>query len=46
MAIKCYPRYVLNDPLKLKNVKREITILNRLDHPNIIKLLNSLEERS
>lgn len=31
-------RYTLSDPNKMKNVKREISLLKRLDHPNIIKL--------
>ncbi|KRX08504.1 Protein kinase-like domain [Pseudocohnilembus persalinus] len=37
-ACKIYQKYTLSDPNKMKNVKREISLLKRLDHPNIIKL--------
>lgn len=38
VAIKMYDKYKLIDPQKRNNVKREIAILNKLDHINIIKL--------
>jgi serine/threonine protein kinase len=41
-----YPKYVLNDPYKMRNVKREISLLKKLDHPYIIKLPYALEDRT
>lgn len=45
-ALKIYQKYSLNDPNKLKNVKREISILKRIHHPYIIGLPYAIEERS
>lgn len=36
--MKIYEKHRLADPMKRKAVQREITVLKRLDHPNIIKL--------
>lgn len=36
VAIKCYVRNALKEPLMLKRVKREIRHLKLLDHPHII----------
>lgn len=44
VAIKIYDKQKLLDPHKLKNVRREISILSKLNHPNIIKLYNVIEE--
>jgi len=43
VAVKIYEKYNLSDPRRMKNVQREISILQELDHPNIIKLLDSFE---
>ena len=32
------------DPHKMRNVKREISILKKLDHPNIIKLYYAIDK--
>lgn len=45
-ALKIYPRFVLLDPHKLRNVKREITILRKMQHPNIIKMPFAFEDKS
>lgn len=37
-AIKSYEKYKLFDIQKKKNVEREINILEKLNHPNIIYL--------
>ena len=43
VAIKTYEKFKLNDVHKRKNVKREISILETLEHPNIIKLHKTIE---
>jgi serine/threonine protein kinase len=43
VAIKTYEKYRLIDPRKMKNVRREISLLESMDHPNIIKLHQHLE---
>ena len=43
VAIKTYEKFKLNDVHKRKNVKREISILQSLDHPNIIKLHKTID---
>ena len=43
VAIKTYEKFKLNDVHKRKNVKREISILQNLDHPNIIKLYKTID---
>lgn len=44
-AIKVYEKYRLTDPHRLNNVKREISILKKLEHQNIIKLFYALDEK-
>ena len=44
-AIKIYDKLKLNDAQKLNNVKREISLLKRIDHPNIIRLICAIEDR-
>lgn len=44
-AIKIYDKSKLTDQQKLNNVKREISLLKRIDHPNIIKLVCAIEDR-
>ncbi|KRW98946.1 Protein kinase-like domain [Pseudocohnilembus persalinus] len=43
IAVKIYNKESFKDPSKLKNVKREIQILSKLNHPNIIKLYHVIE---
>ncbi len=43
VAVKIYEKYNLSDPRRMKNVRREISILQELEHPNIIKMLDSFE---
>ncbi|EGR28094.1 protein kinase domain protein [Ichthyophthirius multifiliis] len=43
VAIKIYEKEKLCDPHKMKNVKREIDILNHTSHPNIIKLIKVID---
>ena len=38
VAIKSYDKRGLENPMKMKNVQREIKILMSLRHPNIIHL--------
>lgn len=45
-AFKFYQKYLLSDPYKMRNVKREISILKRIEHSNIIKLFYAIEERT
>ena len=42
-ALKIYEKYRLTDPSKKKNVGREIEILKKLDHPNIVKMFEVIE---
>lgn len=43
VAIKTYEKYKLFDPQKKKNVQREISILQKITHPNIIHLIKIIE---
>ena len=45
VAIKIYEKYRLSDPHRMNNVKREISILKKMDHRNIIKLFYALDEK-
>lgn len=42
-AIKTYEKFKLYDATRRRNVKREISLLQDLDHPNIIKLHHTIE---
>jgi serine/threonine protein kinase len=46
VAIKVYDKVKLHDPMKKKNVQREIAILSKLGHPNIITLIRTIESPS
>ena len=46
VAIKSYEKHSLLHPNRKKAVEREIKILQRLQHPNIIRLLNTIETPS
>lgn len=39
-----YPKYVLADPHKMRNVKREISLLKKLDHQSIIQLPYAIDD--
>lgn len=43
VAIKIYPKYKLNDATKRKAVQREIICMQKLEHPNIVKLYDNFE---
>jgi len=43
VAIKTYEKYKLLDPRKMKNVRREISLLESMDHPHVIKMHGSVE---
>ena len=45
-AIKTYERRKLYDPLKKASVDREIKIMKRLNHPNIIGYVNDFTTKS
>lgn len=42
-AIKVYEKYRLLDPQRKKCVSREISILKKLSHPNIVKLYETID---
>lgn len=44
-AIKIYDKTKLNDTQKMNNIKREISILKRINHQNIIKLIYAIEDK-
>jgi serine/threonine protein kinase len=43
VAIKTYEKFKLYDAQRRKNVRREMTLLQELDHPNIIKLYRTID---
>jgi serine/threonine protein kinase len=43
VAMKIYPKYKLNDATKRKSVLREIQVMKKFEHPNVIKLYDSFE---
>lgn len=44
-AVKIYEKYRLTEPHRMNNVKREISILKKLEHRNIIKLFNAIDDK-
>ena len=42
-ALKTYEKYRLTDPSKKKNVDREIDILKKLNHPNVVRMYDLIE---
>lgn len=45
VAIKTYEKYQILDPIKKKNLLREIEILRKLEHPHIIKLFETVDSK-
>ena len=43
VAIKMYDRYKLMDVQRKKSALREIKILSKLNHPNVVKLYESID---
>eukprot|EP00357_Protocruzia_adherens_P027229 CAMPEP_0115001698 /NCGR_PEP_ID=MMETSP0216-20121206/17547_1 /TAXON_ID=223996 /ORGANISM="Protocruzia adherens, Strain Boccale" /LENGTH=655 /DNA_ID=CAMNT_0002367115 /DNA_START=618 /DNA_END=2586 /DNA_ORIENTATION=+ len=43
VAVKVYEKYKLIDPQRKRGVRREVSILSKLDHENIIKLLEKID---
>mmetsp|Transcript_36688 Transcript_36688/g.26721 ORF Transcript_36688/g.26721 Transcript_36688/m.26721 type:complete len:81 (+) Transcript_36688:297-539(+) len=41
--MKIYDKYKLNDPMKRKAAQREIVVLKKLNHTNVIKLLDLID---
>lgn len=41
--MKIYDKNRLNDPIKKRSVSREINLMQRLDHPNIVKFYESID---
>ena len=45
-GIKIYQKYKINDPIKKRIIKNEIFNLKILNHPNIIQLMETVENES
>lgn len=43
IAVKIYEKFKLLEPNRRKSVKREIKIMERLDHPGIVKLYEAFD---
>jgi 5'-AMP-activated protein kinase catalytic alpha subunit len=46
IAMKIYEKQKLQDPQRYKSVKREIKIMERMNHPNIIRLYEVIETKN
>ena len=42
-ALKVYEKHRLNDPMKKKAVQREIAALKKMNHPNVVGLVELIE---
>lgn len=42
--MKVYDKYKLNEKAKLNNVKREIDILRKIEHQNIVKFFYAFDD--
>lgn len=43
VAIKVYEKQKIMDPMRRKSVRREIKLMQKMDHPNIIKIYDTFE---
>lgn len=43
LAMKIYEKYKLTDPARRKSVTREISIMKRMSHPNIVQMCTSFD---
>ena len=43
VALKIYKKYKLMDPNRRKSVKREIKLMEKMKHPNIVKLYEIID---
>ena len=43
VAIKIYEKYKLLDPQRRKSVWREIKLMERLSHPNVVKFIDAID---
>lgn len=43
--MKIYEKYKLVEPSKKKRVLREMEILTKINHPNVIKVASSFEDK-
>jgi serine/threonine protein kinase len=43
IAMKIYDKVKLNDPIKKRSVSREISLLQKFDHPNIVKFYETID---
>ena len=43
MAIKIYEKYYIREPARKKSVKREIKLLMKMKHENILRLYETFE---
>ena len=43
--MKIYDKFRLNDPMKKKAVQREIAVLRKLEHPNVVGLVELIENQ-
>jgi serine/threonine protein kinase len=46
VAVKCLRKEAFAAPAQLERLKNELNILNSLEHPNIVRLLDSFETYS
>ncbi len=43
MAIKIYEKRKIREPPRKKSVRREVKILQRLEHPNVVRIMDVVE---
>jgi serine/threonine protein kinase len=43
VAMKIYTKHKLNTVKRIRNLKREISILKKTNHPNLIKLYTTID---
>jgi serine/threonine protein kinase len=42
VAVKTYDKSKLNDVEKRDNIKREVELLGRINHPNIVRFIEAI----